>query len=161
MKATPELTTINLQNHEEVPTTFAEPLINNPQDGTSSATVTDKSESPRTWKEKIKTFFIYAKPMLTMLVIDVGIPLAIYYVLKIWVSILIALVLSGIPPLLHTIYTFIRRRRIDILGCVFVLAYVISAILTLITGKNENRVCLMEPNIDLCYGRECSIVLVT
>lgn len=135
MRATPELTTINLQNHEEVPKTFTEPLINNPQDGTSSATVTDKSESPRTWKEKIKTFFIYARPMLTMLVIDVGIPLAIYYVTKIWLSQLVALILSGIPPLLHTAYTFIKKRRVEILGCIVVLSYVVSAILSLITGK--------------------------
>ncbi|KAI9486974.1 MAG: hypothetical protein EXX96DRAFT_517368 [Benjaminiella poitrasii] len=84
--------------------------------------------------EQLKMTWTYLKPLATMLVINVGVPLALYYVLKIWLSPLIALILSGIPPLLHVIYTGWKKRRLDILGCIFVVSYTISAVLTVISG---------------------------
>lgn len=121
----------------------SEPL-NNPKDIESSSTTIHmdqepkvKQDQPMTWKEKLKTFFFYAKPMIVMLVIDVGIPLAIYYGTKNAIGPLIALIISGIPPLLHVIYSFIRHRRLEILGCIFVVSFIISAVLSLITGNSE------------------------
>lgn len=102
---------------------------------TAGQTDNQDETSPRTFKEKMIILFVAFRPLISMLVIDVGIPLAIYYVTKIWLSQLVALILSGIPPLLHTAYTFIKKRRVEILGCIVVLSYVVSAILSLITGK--------------------------
>lgn len=97
--------------------------------------ITDQPDTaPPTFKEKVKNVLIMSRPMLITLVIDVGIPLAIYYISKRYISILIALILSGIPPLLSVIYTFIKRKRLDILGCIFVVSYIVSAVLSLITG---------------------------
>ncbi|PHZ12626.1 uncharacterized protein RHIMIDRAFT_251570 [Rhizopus microsporus ATCC 52813] len=118
----------------------SEPL-NNPKDIESSSTTIHMDQEPKvdqdqpmTWKEKLKTFFFYAKPMIVMLVIDVGIPLAIYYGTKDAIGPLIALIISGIPPLLHVIYSFVRHRRLEILGCIFVVSFIVSAVLSLITG---------------------------
>ncbi|CEG83555.1 hypothetical protein RMATCC62417_17456 [Rhizopus microsporus] len=118
----------------------SEPL-NNPKDIESSSITIHMDQEPKveqdqsmTWKEKLKTFFFYAKPMIVMLVIDVGIPLAIYYGTKDAIGPLIALIISGIPPLLHVIYSFIRHRRLEILGCIFVVSFIVSAVLSLITG---------------------------
>lgn len=88
-----------------------------------------------TRKEKIKFLFTAFLPLIITLVIDCGIPLALYYILKNYTSQLVALIVSGIPPLLHVAYTAIRRRKLDILGCIFVLSFVISAVVSIVTGK--------------------------
>ncbi|KAI9256230.1 hypothetical protein BY458DRAFT_519429 [Sporodiniella umbellata] len=93
-----------------------------------------KNAVPQTFKEKMIASFVMFRPLFIMLIIDVGLPLAIFYILKMYISILIALILSGIPPLLHVIYTFIKRRKLDVLGCIFVVSYTVSAVLSLITG---------------------------
>ncbi|KAG0164716.1 hypothetical protein DFQ28_009688 [Apophysomyces sp. BC1034] len=75
--------------------------------------------------------------LVVILVVDVGLPLTIYYVLKMYIDILIALVLSGIPPLLLVLYTFIKKRKVDFLGCIFVLSFILSGVITLISGKEK------------------------
>ncbi|KAI7870270.1 hypothetical protein BDF14DRAFT_1776644 [Spinellus fusiger] len=77
-----------------------------------------------------------------MLIIDIGLPLAIYYVVKMYTSILIALIVSGIPPFLNVIITFIRKRRVDILGVIFVLSFIISAVLSIVSG--DARLALLR-----------------
>ncbi|EIE91770.1 hypothetical protein RO3G_16481 [Rhizopus delemar RA 99-880] len=89
--------------------------------------------------------FVIARPLISMLVVDVGLSIAVYYITKMWVSQLIAIILSSIPPLLHTIYTFIRKRSVDILGCIFVLSSIISAILTAAT--EDIRISLLRDSI--------------
>ncbi|KAI8644329.1 hypothetical protein BD408DRAFT_450829 [Parasitella parasitica] len=84
--------------------------------------------------ERFMVFLSYARPLLTMLFFDVGLPLAVYYILKLWLSVLISLVLSGIPPLLRAFYIFCKRRHIDILGCICVFSFILSAILSIING---------------------------
>jgi uncharacterized protein involved in cysteine biosynthesis len=70
-----------------------------------------------------------------MIVIDIGMPLALYYILKPHVGELIALVISGIPPLLHVIINFIVKRRIEVIGCICIFSFIMSAVLSLISGK--------------------------
>jgi hypothetical protein len=84
--------------------------------------------------EKLKEIMIYARPLALMLFIDAGLPLAIYYLCKQWLSQLVALIISGIPPLLRVIYVFWKKRHIDMLGCIFVIAFVLSAVLSIISG---------------------------
>lgn len=95
--------------------------------------VTKEEPKPTFW-QKVKTVFRYSRPLLSTLFIDVAIPLAIYYLLKNYTSILIALIVSGVPPLLHVIYGFIKYRKINILGCIFVFSFIISAVLSIISG---------------------------
>ncbi|KAG1439793.1 hypothetical protein G6F56_012170 [Rhizopus delemar] len=132
MKVTPEFSKVNTQDYEDCLPASSEP--SNLSTSTEITTLKPTKPEKRTFWQKCQTGFVYARPMLSMLIIDVGLPLLIYYVLRIWVSILIALILSGIPPLIHVIITFIRKRRINILGCVFVISYIISAVLSLVTG---------------------------
>ncbi|KAI8137466.1 hypothetical protein BJV82DRAFT_525231 [Fennellomyces sp. T-0311] len=69
-----------------------------------------------------------------MLVVTVGLPLALYYSTRNTIGTLYALLLSGAPPLLHTIYVFIRRRRLDVFGLLMVVAFVVSAVISIVTG---------------------------
>jgi hypothetical protein len=89
----------------------------------------------RTPEEKRRFILRQLTSLAVLLVIDVGLPLAIYYVLKMYVSQLVALILSGIPPFINVIVKFIRKRKIDALGCIFVFSYVLSGILSVISGK--------------------------
>lgn len=95
----------------------------------------NEEKTKPTFKERCSIFLSYARPMFVMLFFDVGLPLAIYYILKIWLSVLVSLILSGIPPLLRVFYVFWKKRHIDVLGCVFVFSFVLSAVLSIISGK--------------------------
>jgi len=101
----------------------------------SSSRDEDKEQVKPTMMERFKVFLSYARPMFIMLFFDVGLPLAVYYILKIWLSVLVALILSGIPPLLRVLYVFWKKRHIDILGCIFVFSFILSAVLSIISGK--------------------------
>ncbi|KAI8096782.1 uncharacterized protein BX664DRAFT_258964 [Halteromyces radiatus] len=77
-----------------------------------------------------------------MIIIDIGLPLALYFILEMYTSQLIALIVSGIPPLLHVLVTFIIKRRIEVLGCICVFSFILSAILSLISG--DARLALLR-----------------
>ncbi|CAO3626003.1 unnamed protein product [Cunninghamella echinulata] len=77
-----------------------------------------------------------------MLLIDIGAPLALYYILKNYTSELIALVISGVPPLLHVLVSFIYKRRIEVIGCICIFSFILSAVLTLISG--DARIALLR-----------------
>ncbi|KAI8143762.1 hypothetical protein BJV82DRAFT_609343 [Fennellomyces sp. T-0311] len=77
-----------------------------------------------------------------LLGINIGIPLAIYYSIRDDIEIVYALLISGIPPLLHTLYIFYRERRVDLLGCIVCLSFILSAVVSVITG--DARVMLLR-----------------
>lgn len=108
------------------------------------ALIENKEENPKeeeiktlTLKQMIILYWSFLRPVVFMLIINVGIPLALYYILKIWLNPLVALIISGVPPLLHVFYIFWKKRRVDILGCVFVAGFIISAVLSAISGKSN------------------------
>lgn len=70
-----------------------------------------------------------------MLVIDIGLPLGLYYGLKQVLPVVYALVISGAPPLLYVIYRFIRYRQVHVLGVLIIISFIASAIVSIITGK--------------------------
>jgi drug/metabolite transporter (DMT)-like permease len=69
------------------------------------------------------------------LVVNLALPLILYYTLRNHIGAVYALLISGIPPLLNVIYKFIRNRKLDGFGILFVAAFVISGVISLITGK--------------------------
>ncbi|KAG2220118.1 hypothetical protein INT45_006146 [Circinella minor] len=71
---------------------------------------------------------------LLMLVVQVGIPLALYYGLRNTIGVVYALVISGIPPVLWVIVNFIRKRKIDALGCIISLSFILSGVISIVTG---------------------------
>ncbi|KAJ8654711.1 hypothetical protein O0I10_009601, partial [Lichtheimia ornata] len=72
-----------------------------------------------------------------MMVFMIGLPIALYFGLRNVLGTLYALLISGIPPLLHVIITFIRHRRLDFLGILVVLAFILSAVISLVTGDER------------------------
>lgn len=90
------------------------------------------------------------------LVIDVGIPLGIYYGMKGHTSIIAALFVSSIPPLLFVIGKFIYYRKVDVMGCLFVLGFVLSGIFALATG--DPRLVLLRDSSITCVTGLCFLL---
>ncbi|KAJ3168087.1 hypothetical protein HDU87_001258 [Geranomyces variabilis] len=78
---------------------------------------------------------------------NVILPLVLYYVLKDHMSLLLALVISGIPPAVYVVYNAIRYRTIEYFGVIILLSFV----LTLIVAKatDNPRVLLLKDSIVL------------
>ncbi|ORY95207.1 hypothetical protein BCR42DRAFT_422687 [Absidia repens] len=93
-------------------------------------------------KEYRAALFRQIRTFAVLLIVDIGLPLALYYILKNYISQLLALVLSGIPPLLHVIISFIIKRRIEVIGCICIFSFVLSGILTLVSG--DARLALLR-----------------
>ena len=70
-----------------------------------------------------------------ILLIQIGVPLLLYYGLRNKIGVVYALVISGIPPFLNVIYGFIRKRQIEILGCIISASFILSAAVSIISGK--------------------------
>ncbi|KAK4511080.1 uncharacterized protein ATC70_012290 [Mucor velutinosus] len=122
----------------------------------------DKNTEERTklnTYQVIRLYWTYLRPMVLMLVINAGIPLALYYILKIWLSPLVALIISGIPPLLHVFYVFWKKRRVDVLGCIFVAGFIISAVLSAISG-DARLTLLRDSTITAVVGALFLLTLV-
>ncbi|KAI7883220.1 hypothetical protein K492DRAFT_159733 [Lichtheimia hyalospora FSU 10163] len=69
-----------------------------------------------------------------MMLIDIAIPLALYYGLRNVIDVIYALIISGIPPFLWVIVGFIRSRRVDVLGVIISLSFILSGVVSLISG---------------------------
>ena len=87
---------------------------------------------PKTQGKKMRRYLV---GFLLMLVVQVGIPLALYYGLRNTIGIVYALIISGIPPVLWVIVTFIRNRKIDALGCIISLSFILSGVISIVSGK--------------------------
>lgn len=64
----------------------------------------------------------------------IGLPIALYFGLRNILGVPYALLISGIPPLLYVIITLILQRRLDFLGILVVLAFILYAVISLVTG---------------------------
>ena len=70
-----------------------------------------------------------------LLVVDIGIPLALYYGLKaLGANDLTALVVGVIPGLISSAVSLVRNRRTDLLGMAVVVSMVASAIVAVVGG---------------------------
>ncbi|KAG2173538.1 hypothetical protein INT44_007129 [Umbelopsis vinacea] len=93
--------------------------------------------------------------LLTM-VVDIGFPLAIYYGMKNYTSLIVALMVSSIPPLLLVIGKFIYSRKVDIFGCLFVLGFILSGVFALATG--DARLVLLRDSSVTCVVGFCFLL---
>lgn len=85
-------------------------------------------------KKSMQFMVKQVKAMVVVLIIDIALPLTLYFVLQKYTSQLISLIVSGIPPLLYVIYQAIRDRRLDALGCIIVFCMVLSGVISIISG---------------------------
>ncbi|KAG2220117.1 hypothetical protein INT45_006145, partial [Circinella minor] len=95
--------------------------------------------------------------LLVMLVIQVGIPLALYYGLRNKIGVVYALVISGIPPFIWVIFNFIRNRKVDALGLVIALSFILSGVVSLVSG-DERAALIRDSAVGAIIG---SLFLIT
>ncbi|KAI9318497.1 hypothetical protein BX666DRAFT_1831445, partial [Dichotomocladium elegans] len=69
-----------------------------------------------------------------MVLIDIAIPLALYFSLKNVIGVVYALIVSGAPPFLFVVYTAIAKRTVDLLGCIICLSFVLSGVVSIVSG---------------------------
>ncbi|ORY93572.1 hypothetical protein BCR43DRAFT_527101 [Syncephalastrum racemosum] len=72
--------------------------------------------------------------LLAVFVIDIGMPLGLYYGLKNVLPDVYALLISGIPPLIYVIVKFVYKRKVDMLGVLIVIAFIVSGVVSIVSG---------------------------
>lgn len=77
--------------------------------------------------------------VLAILVIDIGLPMGLYFGLKNVLPEVYALLISGIPPFVWVLFKIIYKRKVDILGILIVIAYVVSAVISIVSGKKKQE----------------------
>ncbi|KXS09206.1 hypothetical protein M427DRAFT_39382 [Gonapodya prolifera JEL478] len=73
---------------------------------------------------------------------DVAVPLALYYILINYVSRPVALIVSGVPPLLRSLFKYFWARKTDYILIIIFISFVASAIMGLTT--NDARLVLLD-----------------
>ncbi|KAI9270387.1 hypothetical protein BDA99DRAFT_478203 [Phascolomyces articulosus] len=89
--------------------------------------------------------------------IDIGLPIALFFIVNRFSTPWIALIVAGIPSVLRIIYTFIRHRRIDFLNVIFLIAFGVSTAVSVVSG--DIRVLLLREAI--ITGLMAFIFLIT
>lgn len=103
-------------------------------------------------KAMLRSFLFF----LATMVVDIAFPLAIYYGMKNHTALIVALMVSSIPPLMLVIGKFIYNRKVDIMGCLFVLGFILSGTFALITG--DARLVLLRDSSVTCVVGLCFLV---
>jgi len=80
-----------------------------------------------------------------VLIFDVGVPLAIYFVLKNYIAAVWALLLAAVPALLMVVVKGIVERRLDVIGLLVFIAFGISGIVAATTG--DARILVFEKSL--------------
>ncbi|KAJ3012815.1 hypothetical protein HKX48_006072 [Thoreauomyces humboldtii] len=83
-------------------------------------------------------------------------PLILFYVLQTQYALLPTLIISSIPPILHTIYDFLKNRRIDTLGLIIIVSF--AATLAIGEATKNVRVLLLSNSIVMLLMGGCWIL---
>jgi hypothetical protein len=112
-------------------------------EGSQSPTTTSSpnQEIKLTKKEKL----IILLRIVSMLFFDIILPLILYYVLKRFMPEIWALMISGVPPFLVVIYGLISKRRIDILGALIIVSFIVSAVVASL--EKNARIQLLRESV--------------
>jgi hypothetical protein len=121
-------------------------------EGGQQEELSDEDQQREDRKKMGKSFLFF----LATMVVDVGLPLGIYYGMKPHTPIIVALVVSSIPPLLLVIGRFIWKRKVDLIGCLFVLGFILSGIFALATG--DARLVLLRDSSVTCVIGLCFLI---
>ncbi|PRP83584.1 hypothetical protein PROFUN_09133 [Planoprotostelium fungivorum] len=84
-------------------------------------------------------------PIVITLVMDVVIPVALYFILKAYLQPVWALLIAGAPALLTVILKGIIKRQVDFIGLLVFIAFGISAAIAVVTG--DPRILIFEKSI--------------
>ncbi|RUS12849.1 hypothetical protein BC937DRAFT_86879 [Endogone sp. FLAS-F59071] len=99
-------------------------------------------------KDSPKIFFRNMIMLVIKLIINVGLPILVYYLIKSYMAAIWALLISSIPPLLMTIFSLVKNRRVDALSFLIVVGFALSAILAIIDG--DPRLLLLRESAVTC-----------
>ncbi|GBC08285.1 hypothetical protein RclHR1_00800012 [Rhizophagus clarus] len=106
----------------------------------ASSTTQNALKSKITKKELLKFTLIIE----LMIFIEVGIPYALYYILRNFMREVWALLIPIALPFIIAMYGLIRRRRVDVMGGVIVLIFGLSAVMTLFKDHPDPRIQLQQ-----------------
>ncbi|KAI9202819.1 uncharacterized protein BJ171DRAFT_625859 [Polychytrium aggregatum] len=87
-----------------------------------------------------------SRAALRMVMINIIAPIVIYAVAVLYLSVIVSLILSGLPPLLESLYHVIRERQIDLIAVNMVLSIVISVVVVVVTS--DPRLLLVKDSIN-------------
>ncbi|KAI9284714.1 hypothetical protein BC943DRAFT_381008 [Umbelopsis sp. AD052] len=79
------------------------------------------------------------------LIVDVVLPIVLYYILKSHISLIAALLISSAPPAISVVVKAIIFKRVDPLGIIIIFGFAISAIISVVNG--EPRVLLLRESV--------------
>ncbi|CAG8708923.1 16919_t:CDS:1 [Dentiscutata erythropus] len=121
-------------------------------------------ESPTTLKPpKINQIQESKKKMLLlsllMLFVDIILPLILFTILSRFISDILALIISGIPPIISIILNFIFRRKVNATGILSLTSFIAGTIMSLIQG-DARLYLLREPIMSCTVGLVLLITLI-
>lgn len=101
------------------------------------------------------------KDLVVSLIINVGIPLLIIYLLMTYlhVSELLALSVASVIPILASILELVRNRRLDLLAIIFLLG-VLSSIVAILVGGDAHLLIIRESFFTAALGLFCFVSLL-
>ncbi|CAG8489457.1 20315_t:CDS:1 [Cetraspora pellucida] len=80
--------------------------------------------------------------LVVTLVFDIGLPLLLYSILSRRIPIILALIISSIPPTIYIIINFILHKQVDHIGILIIIGYIVGTILSLV--KDDPRLLLLR-----------------
>ncbi|KAJ3260258.1 hypothetical protein HK103_000893 [Boothiomyces macroporosus] len=89
------------------------------------------------------------KGIIQMIVMDIVLPMVIIAVLQGKVSLVLALVLSGIPPALEGIQNIYKTKQIDAIGAMVIISIIFSITVVLLT--NDPKLILLKDSFQTVF----------
>jgi hypothetical protein len=108
-----------------------------PNENSQSTSQTQNAKQKKNFKALIGTGL--------MIFFDVVLPIVLYYILKKYMREIWALVISGVPPFIVFLYGIARNRRVDILGVIIILSFIVSAIMAVL--RDDPRLYLLRESV--------------
>ncbi|KAI9250337.1 hypothetical protein BY458DRAFT_27749, partial [Sporodiniella umbellata] len=130
------------------------PLLRKPVRGVSRVPTFFRSSIPNR-RSILRAFFSMALHMLLELVV----PIIIYYVLRNFVSPLLALLLAGLPTALMVIVKAFKEHKVDMMGVLMLLGFAVSALLAFIQS-DPKLYLLRESAMTLAMGLMLIVTLI-
>lgn len=140
------------------PPTVTTPLLK------KSGTGGSVGSSPRTpgGVHRVPTFFKSSIPnrrsllhafagMVVHMLFELVLPIILYYVLRSFVSPLLALLLAGVPTAIVVVYKGFKEKKVDMMGVLMLLGFVVSAVLAFVQS-DPKLYLLRESAMTLAMG---------
>lgn len=98
--------------------------------------------------------------LLPSIVISALFPLVIYWLASPYMSTLSVLILMAVPPVLYSVYGWIRARRIDLISIITLFTLVVSMVLALLV-HDPHLLLLRDSYLTGTFGLLCLLSLMT